>query len=116
MTPFELQAIDHVVIRAADARRLLAFYVDALGCKLVWDRPELGLTHLQAGSAMIDIVDIEGPLGRNGVSRSDGQGRNCRTVRTRGTSFMLLTGSQEDGPNDQGRPRYPAQAQGAAPC
>ena len=40
----------------------------------------------------------------------------CRTVRTCGTSFMLLTGSQEGGPNDQGRPRHSAQAKGAAPC
>ena len=41
---------------------------------------------------------------------------DCRTVRTRGTSFMLLTGSQKDRPNDQGRPRHSAQAKGAAPC
>lgn len=87
MTPFEMQAIDHVVIRAADARRLVDFYVDALGCKLAWDRPELGLTHLQAGSAMIDIVDIDGPLGRNGVSRSDGQGRNVDHVCLRIAPF-----------------------------
>ena len=40
----------------------------------------------------------------------------CRAVQTRGTSFMLLIGSQEDGSNDQGRPRHSAQAQGAAPC
>ena len=40
----------------------------------------------------------------------------CRTVRTRGTSFMVLTGSRKDSSHDQGRPRYPAQAQGAAPC
>ena len=39
----------------------------------------------------------------------------CRAVQTRGTSFMLLIGSQEDGSNDQGRPRHSAQAQGAAP-
>jgi len=31
---------------------------------------------------------------------------NCRTVRTRGTSFMMPIGSKEDGPCDQGRPRH----------
>ena len=40
--------------------------------------------------------------------------RVCRTARTYGTSFMLLTNSREDGSNDQGRSRHPAQAQGAA--
>jgi tetratricopeptide (TPR) repeat protein len=40
----------------------------------------------------------------------------CRTVRTRGTSFILPIGNQKDGSNDKGRPRYSAQAQGAAPC
>lgn len=49
MPPFSLQTIDHVVIRAVNAAELVAFYVDAIGCKLAWDRPELGLTHLEAG-------------------------------------------------------------------
>jgi hypothetical protein len=40
----------------------------------------------------------------------------CRTVRTRGTSFILPIGNQKDGSNDKGSPRYSAQAQGAAPC
>lgn len=76
MTPFTLQTIDHVVIRAANAAELAAFYVEALGCMLAWDRPELGLTHLRAGNAMIDIVSIAGPLGTTGVSVAAGPGRN----------------------------------------
>lgn len=76
MTPFNVQAIDHVVIRSANAAELVAFYVDAIGCKLAWDRPELGLAHLEAGDAMLDIVDIDGPLGKNGVSSPAGPGRN----------------------------------------
>ena len=76
MRPFSLQAIDHVVIRAVNAAELVAFYVEAIGCKLAWDRPELGLTHLEAGNALIDIVSIEGPLGTKGVSLAAGAGRN----------------------------------------
>ncbi len=76
MTPFSLQTIDHVVIRAADASRLVAFYVEAIGCKLAWDRPELGLTHLEAGDAMLDIVSINGPLGKKGAELPAGPGRN----------------------------------------
>lgn len=76
MTPFSLQAIDHVVIRAVNAPGLVAFYINAIGCKLAWDRPELGLTHLEAGDAMLDIVSLDGPLGKNGVSHSAGPGKN----------------------------------------
>jgi len=76
MTPFKLKAIDHVVIRATNARALVSFYVEAIGCKLAWDRPELGLTHLEAGDAMLDIVSIDGLLGKNGVALAAGQGRN----------------------------------------
>lgn len=76
MTPFTLKTIDHVVIRAVNAAKLSAFYAEAIGCALVWDRPELGLTHLRAGNAMIDIVSIDGPLGAEGVSRAAGPGRN----------------------------------------
>jgi glyoxylase I family protein len=76
MPPFSLQTIDHVVIRAVNAAELTAFYVEAVGCTLVWDRPELGLTHLKAGNAMIDIVSIDGPLGTKGVSLPAGHGRN----------------------------------------
>lgn len=76
MTPFTLQAIDHVVIRAVNAAQLAAFYVEAMGCTLVRDRPDLGLTHLRAGNAMIDIVSIDGPLGAKGVSLAAGPGRN----------------------------------------
>ena len=58
------------------------------------------------------VLDTTGSM--NKVNPSDTDSR-CRAVQTRGTSFMLLIGSQEDGSNDQGRPRHSAQAQGAAP-
>ena len=85
MTPFTLQTIDHAVIRAINARELVAFYVEVIGCELALDRPELGLTHLRAGEAMIDVVSIDGPLGKKGVSLAAGAGRNvdhlCLRIR-----------------------------------
>lgn len=87
MTPFSLQAIDHVVIRAINAPVLVAFYMDAIGCNLVWDRPDIGLTHLEAGNAIIDIVSIDGPLGENGVSSARGPGRNVDHVCLRISPF-----------------------------
>jgi hypothetical protein len=42
-------------------------------------------------------------------------GAECRTVRTRGTSFILPIGNRKDGSDDQGRTRCSAQAQGTPP-
>jgi putative transposase len=55
-------------------------------------------------------------LSDNGPSYIAGELADCRTVRTRGTSFILPIGKQKDVSNDQGRTRYSAQAQGTAPC
>ncbi|WP_298287555.1 VOC family protein [Novosphingobium sp.] len=73
---FAVKAFDHLVLRARDPGVLVAFYRDAIGCAVEWERPELGLTHLRAGSAMIDVVDINGPLGTAGVAQPAPYGRN----------------------------------------
>ena len=91
MPPFSLQTIDHVVIRAVNAAELAAFYVEAVGCTLAWDRPELGLTHLKAGNAMIDIVSNDGPLGTKGVSLPAEHGRNVAHLCLRITPFDCET-------------------------
>src|SRR3990167_4242515 len=74
--PFRLLGIDHIVLRAVDAPRLVDFYITALGCTMQWERSELGLYHLRAGSALLDIVSIDGPLGVSGVAATEGTGRN----------------------------------------
>jgi len=74
--PYKIHGIDHVVLCALNAYNLVAFYRDVVGCQIIWDRPDIGLTHLQAGNAIIDIISIDGPLGKEGVSQPDGYGRN----------------------------------------
>lgn len=44
MIPFVLQHIDHVVLRVADVTRSLAFYVEALGCRIDKVQPDIELT------------------------------------------------------------------------
>lgn len=61
--PFEVTAIDHVVLRVVDLERSIAFYRDVLGCHPDRRRPELGMVHMRAGSAMIDLLEINGPIG-----------------------------------------------------
>jgi catechol 2,3-dioxygenase-like lactoylglutathione lyase family enzyme len=58
--------IDHVVLRVADLERSLGFYERALGCAVERRLDELGLVQLRAGSALIDLVPLDSPLGRAG--------------------------------------------------
>ena len=63
---FEILGLDHVVLRAADVARLTRFYCDVLGCSVERERPELGLTQLRAGVSLIDLIAVDGELGRAG--------------------------------------------------
>lgn len=73
---FAVKGLDHIVLRTADAARLIAFYRDVLGCAVERSREDLGLWHLRAGAALIDIVDAAGPLGRPGGAAPGPEGRN----------------------------------------
>lgn len=76
MPPFAVQHIDHLVLRVQDIERSIHFYRQALGCEVVRRRDDLGLVHLRAGSSMIDLVAVDGPLGRQGGAAAGEQGRN----------------------------------------
>jgi glyoxylase I family protein len=65
--PYTRIALDHVVIRAEELERMVAFYRDVLGCEVAHRQDELGLVHLRAGTALIDLVWIGGKLGRGGA-------------------------------------------------
>jgi len=63
---FSILGIDHVVIRARDLEALVAFYRDVLGCRVDRRVDRLGLVHLRAGAALIDLIAVDGELGRRG--------------------------------------------------
>jgi catechol 2,3-dioxygenase-like lactoylglutathione lyase family enzyme len=76
MNPIVVSGFDHIVLRIRDKDRMLGFYVDVLGLSVDRDRPELGLTHVRAGPQMIDLVTLDGPLGRKGGAPPGAEGRN----------------------------------------
>ena len=66
MSAVEIRGLDHVVLRVADLERALRFYCDVLGCVEERRIQPVGLVQLRAGSALIDLLDATGPLGKLG--------------------------------------------------
>lgn len=76
MTPFSLKQIDHVVLRIRDLEKTLAFYVDVIGCRIEKRQDAIGLIQLRAGASLIDLVPIDGPLGKMGGAAPGKEARN----------------------------------------
>lgn len=76
MQPFTIKHIDHIVLRVKDLERSITFYGEVFGAELVKRRDDLGLVHLRAGTSMIDLVDIQGELGRKGGAAAGNERRN----------------------------------------
>lgn len=68
--------LDHVVLRVSDVDRVLAFYVDVIGCSVEQVQEALGLWQLRAGRSLIDLVDVAGRLGQMGGAAPGAQARN----------------------------------------
>ena len=75
-SPFTLRQIDHVVIRARDPAALEAFYREVLGCTVERRQDGIGLVQLRAGASLIDLVDVDGKLGRMGGAAPGREGHN----------------------------------------
>ena len=74
--PFSLRGIDHVVLRVRDLDRALAFYCGVLGCTIDNRQDRIGLVQLRAGRSLIDLVPLDGKLGRMGGAGPGEAGRN----------------------------------------
>jgi catechol 2,3-dioxygenase-like lactoylglutathione lyase family enzyme len=81
-----IRDIDHVVLRVVDLEAMLHFYSEALGCQIERRQDEIGLVQLRAGKALIDLVPVDGQLGRAGGAAPGPEGRNmdhfCLRVET----------------------------------
>jgi len=73
---FEIQKIDHVVLRVSNVERAVRFYMEVLGCTLERRVDDLGLTQLRAGSGLIDLVGIDGVIGKRGGVAPGKTGKN----------------------------------------
>ncbi len=55
---------------------MLRFYCEGLGCHVERRQDEIGLIQLRAGRSMLDLVPVDGKLGRAGGAAPGAQGRN----------------------------------------
>jgi glyoxylase I family protein len=72
----QIVGLDHIVLRVRDVKRMTRFYCDVVGCRVDRVREELGLVHLRAGEAMIDLVAVDGQVGRRGGAAPGPDARN----------------------------------------
>jgi catechol 2,3-dioxygenase-like lactoylglutathione lyase family enzyme len=68
--------IDHLVLRVVDLETMLRFYCDALGCTVERRQDQIGLVQLRAGASLIDLVPVDGELGRAGGAAPGKDARN----------------------------------------
>lgn len=115
-TPFRIREIDHVVLRARDQAALVRFYCDVLGCTLEKRQDAIGLVQLRAGRSLIDIISVDGKLGRAGGAAPGHDAHNLDHLCLRIEPFdveALRTHLRAHGvqPGDYGS-RYGAEGEG----
>jgi len=76
----QIRDIDHIVLRVLDLPAMLRFYCEGLGCHVERRQDEIGLIQLRAGRSMIDLVPVDGKLGRAGGAAPGKQGHNVDHV------------------------------------
>ena len=111
-----LREIDHIVLRVVDLERMLRFYVDVLGCAPERRDDAIGLIQLRAGRSLVDLVPVDGVLGRAGGAPPGAEGRNLDHVCFRVDPFdaaaiqrTLEAAGVQAGPVEQ---RYGAEGTG----
>jgi len=77
--PFALEGIDHILLVVHGMQESLQFYRDVLGCRIESELPEFSMVQLRAGSALIDLVDVETNAGKWALPEVPG-GRNLDHV------------------------------------
>lgn len=75
-----IRDIDHIVLRVRDLDAMLRFYCGVLGCTVERRQEAIGLIQLRAGASLVDLVPVDGRLGRMGGAPPGREGRNLDHV------------------------------------
>ena len=72
----QIREIDHLVLRVKNLDRMLDFYCGVLGCTIERRQDTIDLVQLRAGRSLIDLVPVDGQLGKAGGAPPGNEGRN----------------------------------------
>jgi glyoxylase I family protein len=78
--PIAIRDIDHVVYRVIDLEKVAAFWRDVLGAAFEKHQEAIGLYQLRVGNSLVDLVPVDGKLGRMGGAAPGREGRNVDHV------------------------------------
>lgn len=111
-----IREIDHIVLRVVDLDAMKRFYCGVLGCTVEREQAAIGLLQLRAGRSLLDLVPVDGKLGRAGGAAPGREGRNldhfCFRVEPFDGGAILSTlkaNGVEPGPVEQ---RFGAEGEG----
>ncbi|MFC3551129.1 VOC family protein [Lysobacter cavernae] len=85
--PFQLLQLDHVVLRVRDVAGMVGFYCGVLGCRVERRQDGIGLVQLRAGHSLIDLVDVNGKIGRHGGAAPGAEAHNMDHLCLRAEPF-----------------------------
>ena len=71
-----IREIDHLVLRVRNVEAMLHFYCEVLGCPIERRNDTIGLIQLRAGRSMLDLVPVDGKLGREGGAAPGAEAHN----------------------------------------
>jgi glyoxylase I family protein len=72
----QVRGLDHLVLRTRDLAAMERFYVEVLGLTVERRSDQIGMVQLRAGAQLLDLVDANGMLGRQGGAAPGVEGRN----------------------------------------
>jgi glyoxylase I family protein len=72
----KVRGLDHLVLRVRDMAAMERFYCEVLGLTVDRRQDRIGLVQLRAGAQLVDLVDVNGMLGRQGGGAPGADGRN----------------------------------------
>jgi catechol 2,3-dioxygenase-like lactoylglutathione lyase family enzyme len=114
-SPIAIRDIDHVVFRVVDLEKVAAFWRDVLGARFEKHQEEIGLYQLRVGTSLVDLVPVDGKLGRMGGAAPGREGRNVDHVCFRVDPWdetTILAHLRDHGIEAKAAQRYGADGEG----
>jgi catechol 2,3-dioxygenase-like lactoylglutathione lyase family enzyme len=85
--PLTLARIDHIVLRVVQLDLMIDFYCKVLGCRIERRQDAIGLVQLRAGASLVDLVPVDGLLGKKGGAAPGREAKNLDHLCFRVDSF-----------------------------